>query len=169
MRQSVERVGRGLGPDDDWMPIAFMVNADQEVAVVATPGWSNDDEKYQFTAALALQAIAHHAVCMGIVATTWMLTFTPDDPEYAQAGQGIYVRPSQSPERKEAVVVMTTTRDVSTMSIAMIKRRQRRHPQLSEWDITDDRKEGARLEGDMLDPLRGALEIVAKQSTAEEN
>src|SRR5262245_25376818 len=157
MRSSVERLGRGLAPEDDWMPVAFLVNEDQKIDIVSTPGYANDAEKDAYVAAIGIAAIAHNATCIGMVATTWMVKF--DKGDRPQSGV-VVPRPSNHPDRVEAVIVVTTSTDVSTIATADISRHAGRPPSLGPWEIMDDRASGTRLEGDMLAPLRAALEVV---------
>lgn len=155
MRSSTERIREDLGPEEDWAPITFAVNAANQVKIFASEGYADEKEKDAYVGACALGIIAHEAVVAGMVATTWMVK-----QEGKDVGDAFDAPPSKHPRRVETLMVVTLSAQESVFAVAEIKRRPQGPPALLPWEIMQAGEDAPQVTGAMFDPILMALKIV---------
>jgi hypothetical protein len=135
-----------LKPDEDWAPVAFIVQDDLQVKIHTTTGWATDGERSLYIQTLADEALGSKAVSVGMVNTIWY--------RIIDAGENSKPRPRDDPDRLEAVQVATLSADKTLLAQAGITRHTNEPPTLGEWTV------GSLEEGGSLTPILEALRKV---------
>lgn len=168
MKTGAENVGREFtAPDADWQPVMGLGRADGTAAVV---GWdptflADDGAKFGWFAAMRATLAQQRATAVALVTSTWQHSrfrlppgIHPEAAEEwvnAEMEAGRMVRPSQDPDRTEAVsiIAMDAMRPARSV-LAEIRRHPGRPPTLGPWK---DFPVGALLGGDVVTALREGL------------
>ena len=124
----LQRAAREVGnrftlPEADWAPMGFILGPDGSMTVIELLELADDKD----VAAIALGALAvvHDAVAVGLVLSTWQVV---------SATRDIEPRPSQHPDRFEALVIEVIERARDRIWIARIERRDDGPPALLEFE-----------------------------------
>jgi hypothetical protein len=131
-------------PDQDWLPTAFMVDADAGLAVVMIdPEFMSTPMTKEILATAVLPGIIaeHSSVAAAFVATAWQADYDHDHQISEQLRQ---LRPSQRPDRWEVVMFTAATAFEFKVMCARVERHPDSPPTLAEWEEwpTDDRADG---------------------------
>jgi hypothetical protein len=143
----VKEIGEGFKePDDDWTMWLLMEVKAGEVMVVELPAeWANSDlMKEAIGRLLAEYAKKVRLLKVGLVSSSWQVEGTKKDLEALQR-----IRPSQHPNRFEAVLVVGVDPEIQKMISARIIRTETEPPKLADWQ--DMELDG--LDGKMMGPL----------------
>lgn len=152
MKKAVENIGNEFEySDDDWMPVMGLVPQEGENVMLALDGrWlENDETKHRLVTEVMIPAIN------GIGAKTLATVFSA---WVAQAPKGSKIedlpRPSESPDRKEVVVI--TAMDSFNVKTWMIEilRSEDSPPELAEWTEYD---ENDGVKGSFVEEIQAAL------------
>jgi hypothetical protein len=146
LRGAVMNIRESLRPDEDWAPVAFVVEEDLKVEIYAAAAWSGDAERDAYIATLAEETLKSKAVAVGLVNTVWYRTV--DEQEDGKP------RPRDDPNRLEAVQVATLSAHKTLLAHAGITRHDKEPPTLGEWTV------GSLEEGGTLAPILEALRKV---------
>jgi hypothetical protein len=155
MREGAEQVGRAFTrPDDDWMFVMLGVSeADEQPHIItADPMYfSTPERKQELTTEVLPRIIRERSiVVIGQVVSTW-IAYTGEDFDPNT------MRPSESPSRKEAVLVMAVDRFGDEFYSAEIVRRAHKPPILEPWQRIGGESDS--VSGMFIDPLRAALRL----------
>jgi hypothetical protein len=135
----IERQGKNLPPDDDWLPFLFLVK-DKKIALIGMPPANSQQEKVLTANILkiVIKRTNPDAVCY--VSTAWVgepleANRFVDEKGFEEAfDKGWIPRPSEDPDRKEVVIMVVMNRfDESGISMGYIKRRKDRPPMIKRW------------------------------------
>jgi hypothetical protein len=138
IKRSAVQVRRNFtAPDDDWLPVALMELPNGRMAVSPLPLelFSSDAGKDALVEALCALVRQFKARKLGLVLSAWTAP-TPKGPEAEAAiARGEYPggRPSQRPDREEAVYVCVYDAERTELTWAPILRSRRRPPRLGDW------------------------------------
>lgn len=136
LRDAAASIGPTLLPEQDWAPIAFVVNEHRNMDVVAGD-WATDAEQWAFYEQLAEEIVSRRGVAVGLVAPIWMLK-----TEIAGRGLANEPRPRDHPLREEALQVMTLSADRNLVAYATVTRTETDPPKLGEWELEEGELEG---------------------------
>lgn len=150
LMEAASGIGPTLGPEEDWMPTAFLVAQDGSMVISPLIEWGDDDERADTIAALALVIEQREIVTVGMVHTIWMLMLFGGTTEEAL---NTSPRPRDHPQRSEAVMVMALTAEEVAMASAAIERHKDSPPTIREWIDEPGEVEGA-LSTPILEALR---------------
>lgn len=133
--------------DDDWTMWLMLEVKSGEVMVIELPSeWANSDMiKEALGQILAEYAKKVRLLKVGLVSSSWQVEGTKKDLENTLQR----VRPSEHPNRFEAVLVVGVDPEIQKMISARIIRTETEPPKLSEWQ--DMELDG--LDGKMMGPL----------------
>lgn len=145
LRTAVSQIRESLKPDEDWAPVAFVVEPDVQVKI-HTAVWTGDEERDAYFQKIADEALASRAIAVGMVNTIWYREVDVDEPTKP--------RPRDDPNRLEAVQVATMTADQTLLAHASITRHPMQSPTLGEWKVGDVE------EGGVLTPVQESLRKV---------
>ena len=146
----VESVGTNLAPDDDWMPMLFIVDQTDQGTIVPVPALFTDEEQKNkaYNSVIPKLLREQKAKVASLVTMTWMVVQSMDDS---------VVRPSEDARRVEAVNVASFDwTGAFRWAIAEVTRSRGEHPRLGHWKKASS-EAGAKLEGIMSEPILAAL------------
>ena len=153
--EGAERVGEGFDdPDDDWAPMAMVSRADGTLlAVGIDPRFMANDGRKDMLAEEMLPAILREqeATAIVLLTSTWYV-----DQSRRDAAEHGFRRPSQDPNRKEAVTLMGLSLTEQALWMADIERHEDAPPTLGEWRKLPD-KSVTEITGRFVIPVRQAL------------
>jgi hypothetical protein len=150
LRGAVETLAPTLGPEEDWLPTVFLIKDDGIPVIIHTDGWANDEQRMSFVREIVQRLMETKAVAFGMIATVWTYDSKKDIPL-----PPYIVRPRDSPDRMEAVQVLTCSANLTIVALTPIERHPISHPTLREWEVVD-----GLAEGDMVTPFQQALRRV---------
>jgi hypothetical protein len=153
LQGAVETIGQDLEPDSDWVPTAFLIAPGNQMVLIATEGWTNEQEFAAYVAGLCRQIIERRAKAFAMVSTIWTLEHMSKE-ELAR----LTVRPRDHPERVEAVLIATYSADKTLTALAVIDRHPDSPPTLREWKVGK-----GDVEGGVATPLIEALREVSDE------
>lgn len=160
--KTAESIGRDFAdPEDDWAPVMMTATPRGESFDAYTFGFdgnllASDQTKDVLVDHMMVPLIqGTGAKLVATVFSTWMLKAMPI--EDLVDGEYVGPRPSQSPNRIEAVVVTVIAPKRMISRNAEIIRDGVNPPTLSEWEQWDDGEAGAILTGRFAEPLQNAL------------
>lgn len=135
----VEDQGKFLPPEDDWLPVLFLIK-DQNTALVGLPPANTESEKI-LTAVIIRTTIRKtnpDAVCY--LSTAWKGSMDAnrfmDQESFDEAySKGWIPRPSQDPDKEEIVILVMMNRQKETGCImGFVERRKNLHPLIKRWE-----------------------------------
>jgi len=140
----VERVGRTLGPEDDWVPVLLVEGSRGRTIVGLSTLFSSEPAK-AFAAQQLMPALLRLEEASGfaLVFTAWMTTNEKAEP--------LLLPPSQDPDRVEAVVVTIADTTEHEVWVAPIERHSDETPTLGPWERIPA------VSGPLVDPLLRAI------------
>jgi hypothetical protein len=155
-RHEVEAAGRRMRRrDDDWEPMFVGVDSDGQEHLVEIPTEFMSDESRKDELAeerLPAFVIDQQLRAVALVTSVWMVLSTEDRPVDPR------IRPSESPNRIEAVCVHVMSADSQMMRFAKIHRFGRSAPRLGSWQ---DMPEGGVSTGRFVEAIQDSLRLVA--------
>lgn len=142
-------------PDDDWPIRVSVLYPGEAPHSFDMPGWISNDHSAKRVLARVLALVTKEAPPRFVALTTsaWVVERDADsvtDHDDPLGG----VRPSEHPDRYEALQVLVLDPEIARTWRAKIKRRRYGPPLLGEWDADDRRTE---IGGAMFEPLRQAF------------
>ncbi len=143
--ESAVEIGRRrfTTPDDDWFPVLVFPGPSGEMNVVGVP--MIEDRKDEVAAAIAALLSGNSARSAAMVVSTWMIARPAEDAD------GAALRPSQAPDRREALVMLAVDDSSAITRVAFIERHPAGPPTLGPAeDLGDGPDQGGRL----IDALR---------------
>ena len=120
-------------PDDDWIPVVFL-DGPEGTATVPVYDFMDSDEKKDLLTHSILPAMISQfkATSVVILISAWV---SAKATESYEGGGGVYIPPSQQPDREERVLIVEYTREgITRQAWAPILRSETEVPQLGEWD-----------------------------------
>lgn len=146
-QNQIEFVGKGLGPDDDWMPVLFL-EKDKAIAVIGMMLMENDAMKdlcaYMLTKVISLTN--PDSACF--ITTAWMSEAKDKYKEYTKDElhdafeRGYITRPSKDPDRIEIVnalcIGVRGENDGEAFMVGRIQRNPGKPPTIKKWDVHDE-------------------------------
>lgn len=137
-------------PDDDWEPVLFMQDREENQSTIAMGPFMGDAADKQMLATVALPAMINMFEATRIVMV--MSTWTADVPRETDLST---VQPSKLPNRIEKLLVMELDcNGVQRVAFAPILRDGVNPPSLGEWEPTEGFES---FVGRFVDPLVAAL------------
>jgi hypothetical protein len=136
-------------PDDDWLPIMLLIDDHRGLSVAAIDGqFMADDEAKEMLAQSVIPRLVKEvdAVAVAFVSSTWM-SRGPRLPGASvpavvepETGEVRPRRPSEDPNRIEAVVVVACSLKGEITAVAEIQRTDDAPPTLGEWETNRSSK-----------------------------
>lgn len=124
--QWVEQDMESVDPDEDPLGHMLMVGEDGLGLVGFDPVLFNEDLKPRLASAITSLIAAHKPSTACFVSAAWQAIGT--DPEYVEG-----LMPSQQPNRREVVLILTVDHEGESYSEAPIERHEGAPPTLGEW------------------------------------
>lgn len=131
-------------PDDDWAPVVFMRNRDNEQANLLLSEFMENDYSKDLLADVILPGAIRkfQAETVVMVISTWV----SETSSKALNEKGAYVRPSQQADRQERLMIMELKREgVTREAFAEIIRHESSPPTLGEWEDIEATEHGGRF------------------------
>lgn len=157
-RTIVESLGTTLGPDDDWMPVCFLLTGDEMVVAAIDPEFMSSNATKNRLGDVILPGLVRktNADAFAMVMTIWQTKISQDNA-YDQAKldpeTGLPRVPvSLMPDRVEAVLVTAVTKEGANASVAEITRSPDKAPELGAWDTVN-----VAFSGRMIDGVKAAF------------
>lgn len=141
LQETIEKIGKGLGPEDDWMPTLILENK-KESSIFGFIGDSMGNEYAKdMVAGKIIALIAEFkpdTACW--ITTAWTLDFDKDklrkDPRMEAFMQG-KIRLKDQPDRIEIVNAycygVRGENEGEVLMMGYIKRFKNRHPEITKW------------------------------------
>jgi hypothetical protein len=121
-------------PDDDWMPVMFLMTKKREVVVVGTP-FTNAKDKEIFAKVLPKIILEKKAVMAAFLASTWLRTVKKTDPLFNTTCEMLGTfGVSTDPQRQEILMLQISDRKSNEDWFAKITRFSDKPPHLEEWE-----------------------------------
>jgi hypothetical protein len=153
VKEGAKQVERAFTkPDDDWLPVLMFESTELEApTIVGLPleGFQDYASKDILAAGLRLLCEQVHAHRVAMVTSCWVGHRFGSREELPED-----YRPSDDPQRTEAVVVTVIEPDTVEIHTAEIKRRKDFPPSLGEWEVLDF---GVPAEGRFIDAIQPVL------------
>jgi hypothetical protein len=143
-------------PDDDWdmsIGIDFPGEERHYFFRVPSPLANSEEGKDALAHALGMAVHQFKPTKLAIISSTWMVELKGDPPEKDDMLAG-RLRPSQHPDRIEAVVLLVADQEITHVWRAKIIRSDDGPPDLEPWEL---QPVAAELSGRMIDPWRYLL------------
>jgi len=161
MRESAEYIGRDFTePDDDWIFVMMGYSPDGARVIGVDPAMFDTEEgKDRLAEALAAFAQENGFVAYGMVISMWYYEIGKETADALdRAGKG-WPKASQSPNRKEGLLIIGADRFGEEGISADIIRHEGKPPTLTEWKPmpNDDGPGESHIEGRFVEPMRRAL------------
>jgi hypothetical protein len=151
-RHHVEELVNDLRGENDFMPFMTVRRRDGQEGYLGMHGME-DETKDDLAAVMFGMIVTHQAVEAVFASCSWMVAF-PKNQEGGELKVDL-VRPSEHPDRFEAVMMEHATRDGGACYTAKLHRRDGR-VLLGEWDKLDASGGGGRFADAMFAGLRMA-------------
>ena len=152
MRETIEGVQRQFDePDDDWLPMMGLVPQDGENVMLAIDAdWlANDKSKDELVEKVMLPAIdGVGAKTIATIFSAWM-SVLPEDTKIEEI-----IRPSEDPDRVEAIVLTVMDSFKIKSWVAEIDRADGFPPALKEWNEMPVNAFSGRFVDDVQEALR---------------
>lgn len=142
LQEMIEKVGKTLDPEDDWMPVLFL-DKDNQLAMLGIPFMENESQKDMCAFALYAAIKRTNPDRAFFVTTAWASSpignrFMSNEDFMEAIRQGWIPQPSQDPDRKEIVNVVMLNKDgKSEMMTGFIKRSKTKPPKIVRWKMHD--------------------------------
>ena len=145
-RHHVEELVKDLRGEKDFMPFMTVRRRDGQEGYLGMHGME-DDNKDDLAAVMFGMIVAHQAVEAVFASASWMVAY-PKDQKPGVLNVDL-VRPSEHPDRYEAVMMEHATNDGGACYTALLHRRDGR-VYLDEWEQLDISAQGGGRFGDAM-------------------
>jgi len=160
VRDGVEQVGGQLGPEDDWLPMAFLEREDPEstdgvaelTMVGIDPEYMDEEERKEFLGSVVLPSIVEKmkARKYAFLSTAWMAKVGREEDGSVDTS----IPPSEHPDRMEVVIITACDREIAEFCYAEIIRTPDHPPMLTPWETM---ARGIEVEGRFIDSVREVM------------
>jgi hypothetical protein len=148
----VEDVGSNFtNPDDDWTMFLMVEVMEGKILMIELPPeWANSDSLKEALAAVLAEYVQHTKLLkIGMISSTWQVA---GEGDFEEAMQGR--RPSEHPDRFEAVIVVAADPEIQKMTTAKIVRTETEPPVLEPWIEAERVDVAGRLMGPLIQAFR---------------
>lgn len=172
LKQSIEDIGRGLPPQDDWLPVLFL-EKDKEAAIIGLALMENDMTKDFCAFVMETLIRVTNPDVAAFISCAWKGTPRSADQfstaeEFEEAYRKGYIpRPRDDPSREEIVIAVVIgvrgENDGQCILSGEVERHEDKGPTIRSWEEWDN--EGTEVKGRFAEAIRKGFETVDKNGS----